>query len=127
MPEVPGELSNSSFIVLDKRSIADLTCEVHYRYDHMPEGEWLEYDKALEIQEWKVWRVRFRMAWPLLAGLWHGPEDIFDMFEGGTKAYIDEKGVAQLAAVEQDTYEFPEFEDRAPLGPEVRTTSGTSD
>jgi hypothetical protein len=117
MPDIPVELLNSSFIVLDTRSIADSTCEVHYRYDHMPEGDWREHDKALEIQDWKMWRVRFRMAWPLLAGLWHGPEDVFELFEGGRNAYIDENGITQLPAVEQDTYEFPEFEDRAPFGP----------
>jgi len=123
MPDIPGELSNSSLVVLDARSIVDHTCEVHYRWDHMPEGEWLEYDKGLEIQEWKSWRVRFRVAWPLLAGFEHGPEDIFDMFEAGEDAYIDEKGVAQLGFVEQDTYEFPEFEDRAPYGGQGKEAS----
>jgi hypothetical protein len=59
MPDTPGELSNSSFIVLDRRSIADLTCELHYRYDHMPEGDWLEHDKALKIQDGKMWAVYF--------------------------------------------------------------------
>jgi len=59
----------------------------------MPEGEWLEHDESKEIREWKAWRVRFRVAWPLLAGLWHVPEDVLDLIDEGQIAYVDENGV----------------------------------
>ena len=116
MPGIGGELSTYSFIVLDIRSTEDGTCEVHYLWDHMPDREALEYVESEARHEWKVWRVKFRVAWPMLAGLWHAPEDMLDQFEDGVRAYVDENGVAQLPGIEQNEYEFPEFENRAPLG-----------
>jgi len=108
-----GEIADLSYVVLDSRSAEDGNCEVHYRYDYIPD------DEENEVQEWKVWRVKFRVAWPLLAGLWHSPGDVFSFFENGRDAYTDANGVTQLAWLEQDKSEFPTLNDadRAPYGP----------
>lgn len=116
-PKFVGALAWDSFVVLDTRSIADSTCEVHHRFRRMPadsdEGEW---DDAKVIKTWKVFRVKFLTAWFFIQGLEMGDDETEQLMDGRNQ-YVDETGVLQFAWYEQNTHEFPVLENRAPYGP----------
>jgi hypothetical protein len=114
-----GAIAWDQFVILDERSVKDNTCLVYHRKSYMPEGpdedDWIE-EKL--IHEWMVWRVRFVVAWNLVAGLSMGDDVVFSIFENKKDAYLDEHGVFQLPYLEQHVSLFPDLEDRAPWGPE---------
>ncbi|PQE17221.1 hypothetical protein CJF31_00005618 [Rutstroemia sp. NJR-2017a BVV2] len=117
-PNFRGNIEWDEFVVLDKRSAKDNTCLVYHRLQYMPEGSAEdEWDKEKLIYEWKVWRVKFLVAWQLVAGLSMGDDVEFSIWEDEKKAYTDENGVLQLPYLEQDKSEYPDLEDRVPWGP----------
>lgn len=56
-------------------------------------------------------------TWFLCVNLWHSPDLLDTIMEGGVDAYIDDQGVLQLAYFEQNEIEPPNLEDRIPYGP----------
>ncbi|KAM3064685.1 hypothetical protein ACMFMG_011284 [Clarireedia jacksonii] len=116
-PDFIGAIAWDEFVVLDERSAKDNTCLVYHRTQHMPEGSAEdEWDEEKLIYEWKVWRVKFLVAWNLVAGLSMGDDIVFSIWENENEAYTDEDGVFQLPYLEQDESQFPDLEDRAPWG-----------
>lgn len=116
-PNFAGEISFQTFVVLDQRSVQDGTALVYHRYEKMPDGsEEDEWDEDKLIREWKAWRVRFVAAWFLCANLWHSPDLLDSIMEGGVDAYVDSQGVLQLAYFEQNEIELPTLDDRIPYG-----------
>jgi hypothetical protein len=117
-PNFVGEISFQTFVILDQRSTQDGTAIVYHLYRKMPEGsEEDEWDEDKLIREWKGWRVRFVAAWFLCANLWHSPDLLDSIIEGGVNAYVDGQGVLQLAYFEQNEVELPNLGDRIPYGP----------
>jgi hypothetical protein len=100
--------------VLDTRSNADWTCEVHHRFRRMPNVE-DEWDSAKAIKTWKVFRVKFLIAWFLIQQLEMGDDEIENMTDGKDQ-YVDRFGVLQMPWYEHDVLEFPSLENRAPYG-----------
>ena len=50
-------------------------------------------------------------------GLWFNDGFIEELMPKHGGLYIDDKGVLQMAYIEQDTYQLEDWEDRAPWGP----------
>lgn len=126
-PNFKGEISNEMFVVLDDRSAQDNTCLLYFLYEvpaelagpEVGDEEGVEYYEDSELI-WKIWRVKFLVAWMLSANLWFNPSLTFGLWAKGEKDYyIDERGVLQYADFEQ-TGEFdpPLMEvDKVPYGP----------
>lgn len=118
-PEYRGSIAWDEFVVLDSRSVEDKnTCLVYHRVKRMPEGSAEdEWDEEKLTCEWKVWRVKFLMAWWLVSGLNMGDDVMFDVFEDEKDTYTDKDGVLQMPYMEHDEHEFPDLENRVPWGP----------
>jgi hypothetical protein len=113
-----GDISRSSFVILDERSIKDGTCIVYHKWEHMAEGnEEEDWDEEKVVKEWLVWRVKFLTAWCIVAGLWSGTENMQMVFENKSDAHTDENGVFQLVYFENSKYDLPDLENPVPYGP----------
>lgn len=96
-----GSLACDQFVVLDERSAEDNTCLVYHRTSTMPEGsDEAEWDEEKLLHEWKVWRVKFVVAWQVCATVCQGDDVITTLWADKTKAYWDENGIFQLPHLE---------------------------
>lgn len=117
-PNCRGAIARLEFVVLDPRSIEDNTCLVYHRVDRMPEdspGD--EWDEDKIILEWKVWRVKFLVAWWLITGLGFADDVMFDTMEDEKDTYTDKDGGFQMPYKEHDMHEHPDLENCVPWGP----------
>lgn len=76
-----------------------------------------EWDEVKLINEWKVWRVKFLMAWWLITGLNNNDDVMFDVMEDEKDTYTDHEGVLQMPYMEHDEHEYPDLENRVSWGP----------
>ncbi|PQE23554.1 hypothetical protein CJF31_00006197 [Rutstroemia sp. NJR-2017a BVV2] len=96
-PDFIGAIAWDEFVILDERSVEDNTCLVYHRLSRMPEGsDGVEWDKEKLIHEWKGWRVKFLVAWALVAGLSMADDVVFSIWEDEKDAYWDEHGHTTL-------------------------------
>ncbi|KAI9642134.1 hypothetical protein NHQ30_008936 [Ciborinia camelliae] len=117
-PDLDCSLAKNEFVVLDERSARDDTCLVYHRMSSMPEGSAEdEWDEESLVHEWKVWRVKFLVAWHLCVSLDNGDDVVFSIWEEEKAAYVDRDGIFQLAYLEQDRDMFPDLENRVSWGP----------
>ncbi|KAB8300365.1 hypothetical protein EYC80_000548 [Monilinia laxa] len=118
-PDYRGSIAWDEFVVLDSRSTEDkTTCLVYHRVQRMPEDSADdEWDEEKLIYEWKVWRVKFLMAWWLITGLNNNDDALFDVMEDEKDTYTDYDGVLQMPYMEHDEHEYPDLENRVSWGP----------
>ncbi|QSZ35506.1 hypothetical protein DSL72_008376 [Monilinia vaccinii-corymbosi] len=118
-PDYRGSIAWNEFVVLDSRSAEDNnTCVVYHRVQSMPDdsaGD--EWDAEKLISEWRVWRVKFLMAWWLIAGLNNNDDVMLDVMEDEKDTYTDKDGVLQMPYMEHDEHEYPDLQNRVPWGP----------
>ncbi|RAL67443.1 hypothetical protein DID88_008198 [Monilinia fructigena] len=90
-PDYRGSIAWNEFVVPDPRSAEDkTTCLVYHHVQRMPEDSADdEWDEEKLIYEWKVWRVKFLMAWWLITGLNNNDEAMFDVMEDENNTYTD--------------------------------------
>ncbi|PQE19133.1 Amino acid permease protein [Rutstroemia sp. NJR-2017a BBW] len=104
-PDFGGAIEWDEFVILDERSVKDNTCLVYHRTSRMPEGSYdVDWDKEKLIYEWQCWRVKFLVAWGLIAELNFADDVVFSIWEDKKDAYWDEHGVFQLPYLEEYTH-----------------------
>ncbi|TGO50354.1 hypothetical protein BCON_0185g00050 [Botryotinia convoluta] len=118
-PDFEGGIEWYQFVVLDSQSAEDKsTCLVYHCVKRMPEDSAEdEWDEKKLVSEWKVWRVKFLVAWWLISGLCMNDQALFQVFEDEKDTYTDKDGVLQMPYLENDEYEYPDLEHRVPWGP----------
>lgn len=118
-PDYEGSLAWNEFVVLDSQSAEDKnTCLVYHCVQRMPEGSPEdEWDEEKLIRTWKVWRVKFLMAWWLISGLESNDSVLFDIMEDGKDIYTDKDGILQWPYMEHDEHEYPDLKIRVAWGP----------
>jgi hypothetical protein len=108
MKEHPNE--NTTFAILDERSMRDKTVAIHSlgfeMPDDVPEGEW---DEEKAIESWKIYyRVPFASAAHVAMSLENQAYSFIQHwgFTGKKDNFVDEEGVLQLPSLEMKDFDM---------------------
>jgi len=119
-----GTIEKRMFIILDAQSSVDGTCLLYFYWseDVSPDEDANDNVSTEWTEEWKVYRVKFLMAWHLASSLWHRADLVFRGFKDMKKNYVDANGILQFPGIEHEHEFDPPLETMVPYGPIPGTT-----